>query len=348
MNPKKHQTGLTLIELMVAMVIGLLIVIAVTAIYLSTAKNQRALERKSASEENGAYALQMLGRDIMNAGFYPANFPPQTMESTQQGMYDTYPPLESSKRKITDWQNSAANWPPTAYMTGVYGCDGGEFDVKTATCPTAEASKPDSIVINYFASDAMADGGMRKDCTGSSVDNDPSNAGRVSGKKDKNIPPILPLFVSNRYAIRDLKNFVDKNDVSTKSIACSGNGMNRFGDLSSYQPILTGMLDLQFLYGVYSSDASLMPDRFYTAKEVSDMLPVKIMGQNYTGWQRVTSVKVCILSASQGGGVRLDDKTGQVKTYANCDDQQIAQPAGQWVNRFVQIFGVRNGLKQSY
>lgn len=344
----RKEYGLTLVELMIAMVIGLVIVIAATVIYLSTAKNQRAMDRKSGSLENGAFVLELLGKEIMNAGFYPANVPSEISDVTQQGMYDTYPPLQSATRKATDWQNSAAGWPPTAYMTGVYGCDGGEFDVQTATCPTPDSNKSDSIVINYFSNDAMSDAGMRKDCTGSKVDEDASNANRIKASKDLNLPPSLPLFVSNRYTLRDLKNFVDQSDISTRSLSCSGNGMNQFGQKSSYQPILAGIREMQFLYGVYSSDASLTPDRFYTATEVSNLPVVTILGQSYTGWQRVTSVRVCILSQSQGSGVRLEDKSGQEMKYLNCDGQQVDQPQGQWVNRFVQVFGVRNGLKQSY
>ena len=342
------QRGFTLIELMIAMAIGLLIVIAATTIYLSTVRNQRALERKSGSLESGAFVLQMLGREIMNAGFYPANFPPATSDITQQGMFDTYPPLQSIPRKETDWQNTAAGWPPSAYMTGIYGCEGGEFDISTATCPSTDSSKSDSIVINYFTNDVMSDGGMRKDCTGSSVDNDPSNAKRTNASKNTNKPPVLPLFVSNKYTVRDLKNFVDQGDVSTKSFVCSGNGANEFGAASLYQPILSGIKEIHFKYGVYSGDSSLTPDKFYSASEVNALPSVSILGQSYNGWQRITSVRVCVLSQSQGGGVRLEDKSGDEATYLDCEDKAVAHPTGQWVTRFVKNFGVRNGLKQSY
>lgn len=342
------ENGLTLIELMIAMAIGLVIVIAATVIYLSTAKNQRALERKSSSAENGAYALQAIGKEVLNAGFYPANFPPEINDITQVGMYDTYPPLESTPRRTTDWQNSTTNWPPLAYKTGIYGCEGGEFDVATATCPTPDNEKPDSIVINYFTSDALGGSVGRKDCAGSAVDNDVSNINRINNSKDLNKPPKLPLFVSNRYTIRDLKNFVDQNDVSTRSLSCSGNGDNAYGTVNKYQPIIAGIKDIQFSYGVYNSDQSFAPERFYNAEEVSNLPEIDIYGQKYSGWQRVTSVKVCVLSQSQGGGVRLEDKNTSVMTYLDCNEQVKNQPNGQWVQKFSQIFGVRNGLKQSY
>lgn len=345
---RRPQMGLTLIELMIAMAIGLVIVIAATVIYLSTANSQRALERKSSSMENGSFVLQLLGRDIMNAGFYPASFPPEVNDVTQKGMYDTYPPLESSPRKKTDWAHAASGWPPVAYATPVYGCDGGEFNVQTATCPAVDSKKSDSIVVNYFTSDALGDGGYRKDCTGNFVDNDPSNNARVVAGKNANIPPLLPLFVSNRYSVRSLKNFVDQQDITTNSLVCSGNGGNSFGTLSSYQPIIAGVREIRFRYGIYMDDQSLTPDKFYKASEVDALSEIVILGQHLSGWQRVTSVRVCVLSQSQGGGVRQTDKSGSEMTYTDCDDVVQKQPPGEFINRFVQIFGVRNGLKQSY
>lgn len=347
---RHSQVGLTLIEMMIAMAIGLVIVVAATVIYLSTANSQRALERKSTSMENGSFVLQLLGREIMNAGFYPASFPPLTTDDTQKGMYDTYPPLESSSRKVTDWVNSDATpkWPPPAYETPVYGCDQREFDVRTATCTGGRIQTSDSIVLNSFTSDALGDSGSRRDCTGSLVDNDPSNHSRVGVVKDSNIPPTLPLFVSNRYSVRNLRNFVDQQDILTNSLVCSGNGANPLNTVTAYQPIIAGIREIRFRYGVYADDQSLTPNQFYTASEVNNLKNIKILGQELTGWQRVTSVRVCVLSQSQGGGVRQQDISGSEMTYQDCDDVTQQQPAGEFITRFVQIFGVRNGLKQSY
>ena len=230
---QKRERGLTLIELMVAMAISLMIVAAAAFIYLRTTQSQRALERQNNSLETGVYVMQLLGREILNAGFYPATALVDTDEPSKKGMYDTYPPLQSDPRRATDWQDTAAAWPPIAYMTGVYGCDGGAFNVSTATCPSADATKADTIVINYFTNDAMGVTGTRRDCTGADVGSDPSNVNRkTNAAGNANMPPRLPLFVSNRYTLSELKNFVDGGDLATRSLGCSGNGANPFGTLS--------------------------------------------------------------------------------------------------------------------
>ena len=72
----KRQAGLTLIELLVAMTISMVIVVAAAYVYLASRESQRAIDRNSTSRETGVYVMQLLGREIMNAGFYPATVAP--------------------------------------------------------------------------------------------------------------------------------------------------------------------------------------------------------------------------------------------------------------------------------
>lgn len=368
-HPRQHQRGLTIIELLVAMAISLVIVIAAAYMYLASRESQRAIDRNSSSRETSAYVMQMIGREIMNAGFYPAIALPVAPDATQQGMYDTYPPLPADPRAITDWQNPLTGWPPTAFQTGIYGCDGGKFDVQTSTCPAVTATSADTIVINYFTSDTKAMGaytGRRMDCTGADVapsgsGGDPSNDERKKNSGGAppatphttgvdNLPPQLPVFVSNRFTLSAVKMSVDQQDVNTQSLVCSGNGKSPHGtaDSTAYQPIISGLEDLQFSYGVYSTDSTLMPSRYYTATEVNALPNVVVNGLSLGAWQRVTAVRVCVLSRTTGGNTRISDKTGSPRTYLDCSDTEKNQPAGDTITRTVEVFGMRNSLKQYY
>ena len=357
-TPRRRQQGLSLIELMIAMVVSLMTVLAATSVYLATRQTQRSIETTSTSLETGGFAMQLLGREIMNAGFYPANMAPIPPDVTQTGMYDTYPPLQSTPRVSTDWMDTANSWPPKAYQTGLYGCDNGLFAVKTATCPTGVAGTPDSIVVNYFTNDTMSNAtGRRRDCTGANVDSDPSNAtrklntGTPASSVNAKLPPQLPLFVSNRFSLRNATIEVEKQQITTKSLVCSGNGSTAFGadDSAAYVALLTGVEDMQFTYGVYSSTAgSLVPDRFYTAAEVEALSNVTVNGTAVTPWQRVAAVRVCLLTLTFAGGTRNADKSGAARTYLDCTDTQKNQPVGKTYKRFVQVFGVRNNLKSLY
>lgn len=67
---RRDQAGLTLVELMVALVIGLLVVAAVMAIYLSSSRNFAQDERFARMQENARYALKVLSEDLSLVSFW--------------------------------------------------------------------------------------------------------------------------------------------------------------------------------------------------------------------------------------------------------------------------------------
>ncbi len=73
-NPRhRHaarQAGLTLIELMISMAIGLVLLAAITSLIVAQSSNRNELEKSSRQIENGRYASQVLRNDIQLAGFY--------------------------------------------------------------------------------------------------------------------------------------------------------------------------------------------------------------------------------------------------------------------------------------
>ncbi|WP_428146724.1 PilW family protein [Delftia acidovorans] len=352
---RRSQSGLTLVELLVAMAISLMIMAAAIYVYIASSDSQRVLDRNTASNETGVFAMQMLGRAIMNAGFYPAPSKPIPVDVTQTGMYDTYPPISATKRAVTDWANPEANWPPAAFQTGIYGCDGAKLKPSSSACDDAKDGAADTLVINYFTADAMGGAsGSRFDCTGTDVAKDPSNLERNKSASGEAVvdgsPPRLPLFGSNRYTLQLSKAYIGRAEVETKSLVCSGNGKSPQGasDDDAYQSLLSGIEDMQFSYGVYSTEKTLNPDKFYTATEVNGLDRVNINGQMLTGWQRVVAVRACILTKTLQGKTRIGDAKGSEKTYLNCQGVTKQQPSGETYTRLVQVFGVRNGLKQSY
>jgi type IV pilus assembly protein PilW len=70
MKTKNH--GFTLVELMVAIVISLVAVLAATEVYVSTRQTNRLQGMQSRLSEDGRFALSMLQRFISQAGFRPA------------------------------------------------------------------------------------------------------------------------------------------------------------------------------------------------------------------------------------------------------------------------------------
>lgn len=334
-------------------------VAAAAYVYLATRESQGALERGSSSAETGAFALDLIGRDIMNAGYYPSVMPPISPYSPNIGRAQPYPPTASIPAKTTDWTAPAA-----IYLAPIFGCEGAKFDPKTATCGSNVAGASDSIVLNYFTSDAAnfgANVGSRYDCGGAKIENDPSNsvrklnAGSPSAvTANDNLAPQQPLFGSNFYGLAATTIEVEKQSVATQSLACGGNGGSYYGQNVSinlaYVPLIAGINDLQFTYGVYNTEATRTPDRFYTAGEVAGLSTVSIDGLALGPWSRVVAVRVCIITKSLGGATKITDKTGALRSYLNCDDQAITPAASDTAlyKRQIQIFGLRNRINQTY
>lgn len=71
---RKHfaQRGLTLVELMVSLAIGLFLVVGLAALFASMSSSRSELDKSSRKIENGRYALQILSDEISHAGYYGA------------------------------------------------------------------------------------------------------------------------------------------------------------------------------------------------------------------------------------------------------------------------------------
>jgi type IV pilus assembly protein PilW len=70
MSHARHQAGMSLIELMIAVAIGLALLAGLSSLYVSTSKARTEFNKTSEQVENGRFALQSITRDIEMAGFY--------------------------------------------------------------------------------------------------------------------------------------------------------------------------------------------------------------------------------------------------------------------------------------
>ena len=129
----RRQSGFSLIELLIALTINLVIVIAASYLYLGTSESKRALSQQQQLSENGQYALDLIGRDIVNAGFFPAA-------------------RQISNGTAFRYQNDSISKSQAAFNSGIFGCTGQSFSVATKACVAhaSSAVTADTVVINYF------------------------------------------------------------------------------------------------------------------------------------------------------------------------------------------------------
>lgn len=67
--------GFSLVELMVAITIGLLIVAALLALYLNITRTNTEMAKANSLIENGRFAIQLIQNDLVHAGFWGAHVP---------------------------------------------------------------------------------------------------------------------------------------------------------------------------------------------------------------------------------------------------------------------------------
>ncbi|WP_313139054.1 PilW family protein [Stenotrophomonas sp.] len=70
LSSRRHAAGLSLIEMMVAMVIGLVLMLGVVQVFIASRTASRLAEGNARAQENGRFALEFLQRDIRMAGHF--------------------------------------------------------------------------------------------------------------------------------------------------------------------------------------------------------------------------------------------------------------------------------------
>lgn len=132
------QRGFTIIEMMIAMTIGLLIIGALMAVILGAGASNKANNRQSELQTNGRYALDVIRRDIQNAGYYGL---------TGRGITSNpdIPTIPAANDCLLGFALNIGQ--------RVWGANNGINPFNTATCPELANVQPntDMLVIRYLS-----------------------------------------------------------------------------------------------------------------------------------------------------------------------------------------------------
>lgn len=321
-STRQQQRGLTLVELMVAVAINLVVVLVAAYLYLNGRNTQQAVEERSAVFENGQLALELLGKEIGNAGYYPAQMREPSAMAVNRGRYVNPQPGVA------------------AFNAGVFGCVNGHFNFVDGFCTKADDKEytGDGLVLNYFTEDALAlSAGARGDCLGFHVDKDPLNASRLGAAKGHdNQPPGNPLFVSNRYTLKQYDySMTGGRKLSTFGLVCQGNG----SAAPSYQPLVPGIEQLRLLYGLRDAGAA-RATQYVDATAVNTAASIVVNEMTLQGWARVVSVQVCVVARSLS---ETRFRGAGAETRVDCDGNTLLNDGVQR-RRFMQVFAVKNSL----
>ncbi|OZA23166.1 MAG: pilus assembly protein PilW, partial [Hydrogenophilales bacterium 17-61-9] len=110
-----HARGLSLVELMIAITLGMIVMAAVLALFLNITRSNSEMAKMNRQIENGRFAVQLLQDDIAHAGFW-GRFVPSFDDLTGLGA-----PLDAPNALPDPCLTySAANWT-TDYIKNLVG-----------------------------------------------------------------------------------------------------------------------------------------------------------------------------------------------------------------------------------
>lgn len=284
------QSGFTLVELLVAMIIGLLLIAGAGGIYVATSGLGRTQDAASIMQDYGNYTINQITRGVQRAGYvdwlastnnYSSAFNPD--------MINAFAHSDTTKRDAFHMMFGGAtgvtgNLPTVVTTSAVFGCDGalaagsgsggyscggaGTFSGLSVAYQTLALAGANNYSPSLNAASAGSDG--TTDCNGQTP---PAN------------------IIVNRY-------YVDTNN----QLMCLGNG-----NAATAQPIVSNVIDFQVLYGLAATG--------------TENPTLWVRAPNVTNWALVTSIQICLgLQGANGSAPNPNtvvDCTGAPSTLQN-------------------------------
>lgn len=263
-NSGKHTQGISLVELLISMVIGLVVIGAVLPTYLTSGTGQNSNAALSQISEDATLALNLVRKQIALAGYS------QPFKFNAKGFARNY-----TER-------------------GIAGCDSVNFDnVDTAdiadlTCTGTASTSANAIAVAYEADsgNSLMDGSTPKrprDCIGSAI------------------PPTAATANNNDYSLAHSRLYIANGSLmcrgngSEKAAAPPPKGGTLPG---TPQPLVSNIVSMRVRYGLANRNPTtgmIIPGitRYLTATEVNV--------EDVTGshWNDVKAVRVCIVVRSE-------------------------------------------------
>jgi type IV pilus assembly protein PilW len=253
-RPIRHQAGLTLIELMVALVLGLLIAAAAVAALIIARTGFTSVDNSAQLRENARFASSLIQRIVVQAGFENAAYGLISESGAKQ------PGLRGYDDALVGNVSAVAVTaePPLAHAT------------RTGTCAVTDTSclnGSDVLMVRFWGVSRVP---------GGAADGSMINCAGVAESEG----------TDRAYSIFH----VARSTSGEPTLACT----YRTATGWSTVPLVTGVEAFQVLYGVDTRDAAgatgtdSVADRYLTATQL-DSIPGSVVVDN---WRRVRTVRI--------------------------------------------------------
>lgn len=318
------RNGFTLLELLIALTIGLVILAAGMTIYLSAGRASLVSQYKTQLNEDGVLALNLIQAQIKQAGYSEQIIP-----------------------------HSGATVTGNFAGIAVRGCDGGFVNDTVAfdslACVTGAGS--DSIAVRYQATvfNTYPTSGPTPaptNCIGNGISTTtPSQVNPAPPTPSGSPAPLKYALADNRYSVR--------SSGGQPNLVCRGIENSAVNPpAGGTEPLLANVEEMHLRYGVASRPSLELASsydpmkhqiiNYLTASEI-DALPSTSTLPNVTDdrWGRVLSVRVCLQMRSD---LPVPDAPPGGLTYKTCDNVDATSTDGHIRRTYTTTVLLRNRL----
>jgi type II secretory pathway pseudopilin PulG len=294
-SARAAQAGRTLIELVIAMAIGMVIVIGVSALYLSSSGISRTANQISTAEQAGQLAMLMIGDAIKLAGY--GEVIGSDFEARDQTLFDGAHVRGCTGQRFVD------PIPAYTYVVGTYT----PVPAPDLTCAGAVAG--DALFVRFQAEPAIAvmtpadaDRISVRDCL----------AQRVDARQLQTIDPTLIGRPGSGFTRRMVVN-VFQFDPVNNTLDCRGNGA------AAFQTILNDVDDFRVFYRFDDAGFAIGAAGFTNAApfgaSIRDAAFINgLAGGPVDPWNYVVAAIVCLTVRTSEIGVSTSGNTATATT----------------------------------
>lgn len=326
---RKRMAGLTLVELMVAMTIGLMLLSGISYLFLGARQTFRTTENLSRIQENARYALEVMARDIRMAGYVGCgNMRNVTLNTIAN---PPIPPLLTTNALTgSDWPGAAVSNFSGSGVTRVAGDSISVMGAFGGGVPLAGNLVPSNanvqLVDNRYGF-AVNDVLVVTNC----VNADMFRATNVSSSGSiTTIAHSNSTNTGNRIGSYGGDAFAFKVEQYTYFIGTKPNGRRSLYKTSlteGTRELIEDVWDMEITYGVDTPEDSLVYQKDWDAEKVS------AEGR----WPDVLTVQLRILFVSAEDGITVAPQALTFNEVVTPSDRRMYQV-------FTSTIGVRNRL----
>lgn len=264
------QAGLSLVELMISITIGLILLAGLTALIVKQSSARNEMEKSSRQIENGRYAIEVLSNDIEHAGFYSDYSPPNTA---------AYSEPDPCVLGSAGWSALTPQVP-----VGIYGYAGAAADPTASACLPNYKANTAVLVVRRTSADApiapgaAIPGTVYMQVSRCNEDTSPfvmATSGFTLRQKDCVTLATLRPYIVRIYYISTCDE-CGTDTIPTLKVVELANAA------STIRPLVEGIENMQFDYGIDSTGDGA-PDTYISAP---------VAGQ----WKDVVAVRVGLLA----------------------------------------------------